>query len=530
MRRGVEACPARPGWQSAAARLAKPLLDQTSDWWRRRLVAGGVDATGLLSGRDLLVLAPHPDDETLGAGAAVARARAAGNRVTVAVATDGRHSTASGPLSPQRLGEVRSAELHAACRTLGVPDDDVIQLGYEDGTLAARWPEIADRLTGLLDERSPDVVFVPCAKDDHPDHQAVHQALLAALSGLPRVPLILAYPIWTWAQAPWFVSASGRRLPLLAWAARQLVAGRWLWLPAAQFLPAKRAALAEYVSQTTNLTGEPTWSYLSAEFCSLFLRPVEVFLPVAGPVPGARRRGGVRNQLYHTLINGPLKVPTARVLRAVNVRRLGMTGSVDYWERNYATGGTSGEGSYGPLADFKARILNSFVAEHDVRSVIELGCGRQPAQPGQLPRLHRCRYRRERGATVPRPVRRRPHQAFPARPVARAGEPAGRRPRDQPRRDLPPAGGRHLPGVHDPAVRRRRPLPDHLLQRQGRTAGMGRGPAPQVQPVDPGEPARPHPDREDPQSVPVRPDHSVDVVLGLLRLREAAGGVLTAVG
>src|SRR5260370_39984635 len=162
-RRGVEAGPARPGWQSAAARLAKPLLDQTSDWWRRRLVAGGVDATGLLSGRDLLVLAPHPDDETLGAGAAVARARAAGNRVTVAVATDGRHSTASGPLSPQRLGEVRSAELHAPCRTLGVPDDDVVQLGYVYGTVAARWPEIADRLTGLLDERSPDVVFVPCA-------------------------------------------------------------------------------------------------------------------------------------------------------------------------------------------------------------------------------------------------------------------------------------------------------------------------------------------------------------------------------
>lgn len=50
-------------------------------------------------------------------------------------------------------------------------------------------------------------------------------------------------------------------------------------------------------------------------------------------------------------------------------------GSNDYWEDRYAAGGTSGVGSYGKFAIFKAEVMNSFVAEHGVKSVIELGCG-----------------------------------------------------------------------------------------------------------------------------------------------------------
>lgn len=49
--------------------------------------------------------------------------------------------------------------------------------------------------------------------------------------------------------------------------------------------------------------------------------------------------------------------------------------SINYWEERYSSGGHSGRGSYGKLAEFKAAILNEFVVEHDVRSVIEFGCG-----------------------------------------------------------------------------------------------------------------------------------------------------------
>ena len=50
-------------------------------------------------------------------------------------------------------------------------------------------------------------------------------------------------------------------------------------------------------------------------------------------------------------------------------------GSEDYWVKRYKKGGNSGPGSYSELAKFKAKVLNEFVAEHQVASVIEFGCG-----------------------------------------------------------------------------------------------------------------------------------------------------------
>jgi SAM-dependent methyltransferase len=49
--------------------------------------------------------------------------------------------------------------------------------------------------------------------------------------------------------------------------------------------------------------------------------------------------------------------------------------SSSYWESRYASGGNSGVGSYTQFAMFKAEVLNKFVAEHTVQSVIEFGCG-----------------------------------------------------------------------------------------------------------------------------------------------------------
>jgi len=50
-------------------------------------------------------------------------------------------------------------------------------------------------------------------------------------------------------------------------------------------------------------------------------------------------------------------------------------GSREYWESRYAEHGTSGHGSYGELAHYKAGFLNSFVRDQHVGSVVEFGCG-----------------------------------------------------------------------------------------------------------------------------------------------------------
>lgn len=79
--------------------------------------------------------------------------------------------------------------------------------------------------------------------------------------------------------------------------------------------------------------------------------------------------------MKHLLKRIPLLGPlTARALR---LWRKGdyFTHSADYWKSRYRHGGTSGSGSYGRLATFKAEILNAIVALNGVKSVIEFGCG-----------------------------------------------------------------------------------------------------------------------------------------------------------
>jgi SAM-dependent methyltransferase len=56
-------------------------------------------------------------------------------------------------------------------------------------------------------------------------------------------------------------------------------------------------------------------------------------------------------------------------------QRMAYRDSANFWEGTYAQGGTSGNGSYGPLGAGKSRFLNELVSVRAVRSVIEFGCG-----------------------------------------------------------------------------------------------------------------------------------------------------------
>ena len=60
---------------------------------------------------------------------------------------------------------------------------------------------------------------------------------------------------------------------------------------------------------------------------------------------------------------------------AVAIRRRFFPGSERYWESRYAKGGNSGAGSYGPEAQWKADVVNAWVSEHGITSVIDWGCG-----------------------------------------------------------------------------------------------------------------------------------------------------------
>ncbi|MEM7032859.1 MAG: hypothetical protein AAF629_25140 [Chloroflexota bacterium] len=78
----------------------------------------------------------------------------------------------------------------------------------------------------------------------------------------------------------------------------------------------------------------------------------------------------LRNILPQIPIIGPI---VSKTYLKILERRF--NGSEQYWIDRYATGGNSGSGSYEELATFKAEFLNAFVAEHNIDTVIEYGCG-----------------------------------------------------------------------------------------------------------------------------------------------------------
>lgn len=71
---------------------------------------------------------------------------------------------------------------------------------------------------------------------------------------------------------------------------------------------------------------------------------------------------------------GPLALNTAKLFRRSRSKD-SFKSSANYWDKRYDLGGTSGRGSYGELAKFKAEVLNAFVEKNRIQSVIEFGSG-----------------------------------------------------------------------------------------------------------------------------------------------------------
>ncbi len=64
-----------------------------------------------------------------------------------------------------------------------------------------------------------------------------------------------------------------------------------------------------------------------------------------------------------------------RIARKIYYKVYGFPGSESYWDQRYLSRGNSGVGSYGKFAEFKAEIVNDFVRENGIMSIVEYGCG-----------------------------------------------------------------------------------------------------------------------------------------------------------
>ncbi len=147
---------------------------------------------GLPEWSRVLILAAHPDDESVGAAGTLALLCDAGAVVTAVLATDGEATRGSAG-DPATTGALRREEARAACRILGV--GDVRHLGLADGGLPGSVDALASSISSVVAEVEPEVVLLPWWLDDHPDHQALSSALAVAdVSGSLEV---WGYETWT---------------------------------------------------------------------------------------------------------------------------------------------------------------------------------------------------------------------------------------------------------------------------------------------------------------------------------------------
>lgn len=141
-----------------------------------------------------MVVAPHPDDESIGCGGSISNHVSGGDPVTVAYLTSGERGLAH--LAPEEAVRVREAEAEAAASVLGLSGTAFLRL--PDSLLGSCVEEAAARLAGVIEEHQPELLYLPHPQESHPDHAASLPVTLWALENLNVTSLtLLTYEVWT---------------------------------------------------------------------------------------------------------------------------------------------------------------------------------------------------------------------------------------------------------------------------------------------------------------------------------------------
>ncbi|TCK64054.1 PIG-L family deacetylase [Curtobacterium sp. PhB136] len=229
----------------------------------------------------VVVVAPHPDDETLGAGGLIATAADAGVPVHVVLVTLGEGSHPDSPTTTaDELAAVRAGEFRDALVALH-PDVTAGSLGVPDVGLREQPETLRDALVARLDATAEasggrTLLVAPWQGDGHRDHRVAGEVAEAVASGRPEVDLV-SYPIWAWhwdrpdaPAAPW---DTAHALAL-----------------SDDVLDRKRAALAAYRSQVLPLSPAPgDEAIVDERHAAHHLRDVEWFFGTAVRTPASSR-------------------------------------------------------------------------------------------------------------------------------------------------------------------------------------------------------------------------------------------------
>ncbi|MBX6314528.1 MAG: PIG-L family deacetylase [Isosphaeraceae bacterium] len=144
----------------------------------------------------VLVIAPHPDDESIGCGGIIGLHRRLGDRVRAVFLTSGERGLSALPVAVAQ--STREAEARAAAEVLGIEHLDFLRLP-DLGLLETICPG-GQQLGAILAAWMPDVIYLPHAEESHPDHRAalpIVRGALAQAPGRAQRPSLWAYEVWS---------------------------------------------------------------------------------------------------------------------------------------------------------------------------------------------------------------------------------------------------------------------------------------------------------------------------------------------
>lgn len=147
-----------------------------------------------IANMNILVIAPHPDDEAIGCGGTLYNHALRGDRIIVVFLTSGELGLKNIPRD--RAWKVRESEAAKSQKILGVTALHFLRL--PDWYVGKHIRGAAKLLRPILKQEKPDMIYLTHPAEWHPDHKAALPIVRAAFrDGGFRVPVVRAYEVWT---------------------------------------------------------------------------------------------------------------------------------------------------------------------------------------------------------------------------------------------------------------------------------------------------------------------------------------------
>jgi LmbE family N-acetylglucosaminyl deacetylase len=239
--------------------------------------------------RSAIFFAPHPDDEVLGCGGTIARKVASGADVYVVIMTNGCRSHNKW-INEDKLASIRAREAVAATFRLGVLQENLTLLAYQDKRLTLQHEVALEDVRNILRSKHADELYIPCEYETPADHHATNTIVRRAAQDVASQSAIYEYPLWFWSQWPFrsvgvpslrktprfLLNVLRDNLRLLTQFRHPVFIG--------DVLADKLSALGEYHSQMIRCRGDD-WPILAdvadGAFLDCFLQQWEIFRKVS---------------------------------------------------------------------------------------------------------------------------------------------------------------------------------------------------------------------------------------------------------